>query len=297
MPPRRSSGCGDLLDFDEVRRRLQLGTRSEIGTREIPVAQVIGSVGRVQEFDGCFRPRTKRLRDVLIQIKAARPDAADLPILVYQVDHAYFVVDGHKRMSLAIEEGREEIDAEVTRFASRFHVAGGTTMEEVRATEREQRFRQITALDVAVPGARFPLADAADYLDLEESLKAHAYDLSREREALVPAAEAAKHWYDLVYRPVVQIALESGVAGLFSSSSEAELFLLLRRGSRGRMEPGWRIPETFVQVSRTRLREAAPGRVPAALARVTRRERPKPAVLPDGDIGSGGPPPKDTPTA
>ena len=295
MRPRRSSGCGDLLDFDEVRRRLQLGTRSEIGTREIPVAQVIGSAGRAHEFDGCFRPRSKRLRDVLIQIKAARPDAADLPILVYQVDHAYFVVDGHKRMSLAIEEGRQEIDAQVTRFASRFHVAGGTTIEDVRATEREQRFRQITALDVAAPEARFPLGDEADYLDLEESVKAHAYDLSRDTGTLVPLSEAAKHWYDVVYRPVVRIALESGVGRLFTSSSEAELFLLLRRGSRGRMDPGWRIPEAFVEVSRARLREAAPGRMPAALARVTRRARAKPRVLPDGDIGSGRTPPAKEP--
>ena len=275
-----------------MRQRLQLGTRSEIGTREIPIPQVIGSAGRAHEFDGCFRPRSKRLRDVLIQIKTARPDAADLPILAYQVDHAYFVVDGHKRMSLAIEEGRQEIDAEVTRFASRFHVAGGTTIEEVRATEREHRFRQITALDVAVPDARFPLGNADDYLDLEESVKAHAYDLSRETETLVPAAEAAKHWYDLVYRPVVQIALKSGVAGLFSSSSEAELFLLLRRGSRGRMDPGWRIPDEFVELSRTRLREAAPGRLPTALARATRRERRKPRILPEGDISDGEPRPE-----
>jgi hypothetical protein len=163
-------------------------------------------------------------------------------------------------------------------------------MEDVRATEREQRFRQITALDVAAPEARFPLADAADYLDLEESVKAHAYDLSRDVGTLVPPPEAARHWYDLVYRPVVRIALDSGVGALFTSSSEAELFLLLRRGSRGRMDPGWRIPDAFVEASRARLREAAPGRVPSALARVTGRARPKPRVLPDGDVGGGGPP-------
>ena len=77
---RRSSDCGSLLEFEEVRRRLQLGTRVDVGVEEIAVEQVIGSMGRAHEFDGCFRPRTQRLRRVLDQIKAARPNAADLPI-------------------------------------------------------------------------------------------------------------------------------------------------------------------------------------------------------------------------
>jgi len=156
---RRSSDCGSLLEFEEVRRRLQLGTRVDVGVEEIAVEQVIGSMGRAHEFDGCFRPRTQRLRRVLDQIKAARPNAADLPIRVYQVDHAYFVVDGHKRMALAVEEGREMIDADVGRFASRFHVGSGTTMQQIQATAREARFRH------APPVARLrPSASSTDCL-------------------------------------------------------------------------------------------------------------------------------------
>ena len=180
----------------------------DVGVEEIAVEQVIGSMGRAHEFDGCFRPRTQRLRRVLDQIKAARPNAADLPISVYQVDHAYFVVDGHKRMALAVEEGREMIDADVGRFASRFHVAGGTTMQQIQATAREARFRQVTGLDVALPDVRFPLGDIDGYLDLEESLKAHAYDLSREQGRLVPPAEAARHWYEHIYRAAVEQCTE-----------------------------------------------------------------------------------------
>ena len=113
MLRRRSSDCGPLLEFEEVRRRLHLGTRRDLGVQEIAVAQIIGSVSRAHEFDGCFRPLTDRLRKVLAEIKRAKPNAADSAIAVYQVDHAYFVVDGHKRLSLAVEEGREAIDAEV----------------------------------------------------------------------------------------------------------------------------------------------------------------------------------------
>ncbi len=285
MRRRRSSECGVLLDFEEVRRRLQLGARRDIGTQEIAVSQIIGSVSRAHEFDGCFRPRTDRLRKLMYQIKAANPNAADSAILVYQVDHAYFVVDGHKRLSLAVEEGRESIDAEVGRFTSRYHVSSDTTMEDIRATEREQRFRQTTGLDLAIPDARFPLGDVEGYLDLAESVKSHSYDLSRDQARVVPPEEGARHWYDLVYRPVVKIALDSGLGRLLTSSTEPELFLLLRRGSHGPMDPGWQIPPAFVEQSVRRLRASAPGRVPAALSRVTRRGRPKAQVLPKGDVG------------
>ena len=130
MRRRRSPECGALLEFEEVRRRLQLGTRHDLGVQEIAITQIIGSVSRAHEFDGCFRPRTDRLRKLLAEIRQAKPNAADSAILVYQVDHAYFVVDGHKRLSLAVAEGREVIDAHVGRFASRFHLASGTTREK-----------------------------------------------------------------------------------------------------------------------------------------------------------------------
>lgn len=182
---------------------------------------------------------------------------------------------------------RSSIDAHVGRFASRFHVASGTTMEEIRATEREHRFRQMTGLDVAVPDARFPLGDVDGYLDLEESVKAHAYDFSKDQGRLVPPPEAARHWYDHVYRAAVGIALNAGVARLLSSSTEAELFLMVRHGSHGQMEPGWRVNPAFAERTVDRLRaEAAPRGVPGVLSRVTRRRRSQPQILPQGDIGS-----------
>jgi hypothetical protein len=284
MARQRPSDCGELLDFEEVRRRLQLGTRTDIGVHEIPVAQVIGSASRVDEFDGCFRPRSERLRKVLRQIRAVRPDAADIPILVYQVDHAYFVVDGHKRLGLAVEEGREFIDAEIGWFPSRFHVTRGTTMREVRATEVERRFRETTGLDVAVPKARFPLSDQDAYLELAESVKSHAYDLSRDLGRVLEPAEAARHWYETVFRPAVDLARGAGLGRVLSSCSEPELFLVLRRGATEPMDPGWQVPAAFVERSMQNLRAADPGRVPAAIARVAGRGKTRPQVLGTGDV-------------
>ena len=294
---RRSRDCGVLLEFDEVRRRLRLGTRVDLGRQEIPVAQVIGSVGRADEFDGCFRPRTRRLRKVLYEIRQARPDAADMAIRVYQVDDAYFVEDGHKRLSLAVAEGRAYIDADVSSYATRFHLAPGATIDEVRLTAAEARFRELTGLDHAVPDVRFPLADADAYLELEESVKAHAYDLSAERGELVPAAEAAKHWYDFVYSPAVQVAREAGAARLLSSCSEAELFLVLRRGINRPFNAGWQVPEAAIARARQNVRAAAPGPVAGALSALARRTRTRPDVLDETRRGHAAGPAEADPSA
>ena len=287
---RRAKDCGPLLAFEEVRRRLRLGTRYDIGRQEIPVTQVIGSVGRAREFDGCFRPRTPRLRKVLHEIRQARPNAADMAIRVYQVDHAYFVEDGHKRLSLAREEGRTYIDADVTSYPTRFHLAPGATIDEVRLTEAELSFREASGLDRGVPHARFPLADADAYLELSESVKAHAYDLSTQRRELVPAAEAAKHWYDVVFSPAVDVARQAGVTRLLSSSTEAELFLMLRRGINQPFDPGWQIPDTAKERLRSNVRAATPGRVSGALGALAGRSRPRADVLEQTSEGHGAGP-------
>ena len=50
------------------------------------------------------------------------------------------------------------------------------------------------------------------------------------------------------------------------------------------MDHGWQIPPAFVKKTRDRLRAAEPGGIPDTIARVRRRRRPKPQVLPPGDV-------------
>jgi hypothetical protein len=260
--------CGELLAFEEVSRLLGLGTRVDGGREEIQLLDIIGSVGRVREFDGCFKPRSVRLRRVLDQIRSTRPEAADTAISVYRVDSAYFVLDGHKRVSVAVSEGRQFIDAEVTVFPTRFHVDARTTMGTVRATHDERRFREITGLAASVPDARFPLSDPAGYLELMESVTAHAYDLSEQRGAVVPRAEAARHWYETIFVPCMDIAQSADVAGLLTSLTAAELFLLLRRGITDAMGRDWQIPEAAAAKARSNLQRANRPQLVSAVRRL-----------------------------
>lgn len=283
---RRSSlrfvdGVADaLLDFGEVSRRLRLGMRSDIGRQTILVRQVVGSVGRAHDFDRMFRPHNRRLQRTIAEIRASNPNVADQAVEVYQVDKAYFVVDGHKRMSLAKAEGREYIDADVIRFSSRFQLDRNTTIDAVRSTHEELRFREETGLMEAVPEARFPLADPDGYLDLKESVKAHAYDLSVQLGYLVPAGEAARHWHDVVFQQAVAIAHDAGYDQMLSGCSDAELFLIVRHGNGDRFDADWELSPALAERSLKNLRAAAPSRLARPLDRLRPGRRTRADVLP-----------------
>jgi hypothetical protein len=269
--PARRPPDAELLEFDDVQRRLRLGTRLPGARREVSLAEIVGSVNRSRDFDARFRPRNRNLRVLIRDLAQARPDVADQPISLLQVDHAYFVEDGHKRLAIAAAAGRAFIDANVDRFETRFHIDPTTTRHQIEATHAEARFRDVTGLTEAAPTERFPLSDLDCYLELAESVKAHSYDLSRDQEAVVAPAAAARHWLDVVFHPVVGLARSTDTARLLDSATDADLFLLFRRGISEPMDPGWQVPASAARRGLENVRAAAPsglgGRVRSAMGR------------------------------
>ena len=264
----------DLLAFEEVSRRLGLRTRLPVGRREVAIEEIIGSVGRAADFDGCFRPQTGKLRRAIAD-RAADPVVVDMPISLLQVDHAYFVEDGHKRLSIAIAAGRKAVDADVDQYETELHLASGTTMASIRATGRERRFRKVTGLDAALPGFRFSLSDPDDYLELEESVKAHTLDLSHAEDRLLAAEEGARHWYDTVFAPVMDIIESVDGDRLLGSMTDADRFLLFRRGIDVSMGHDWSLPPRIVEVGTENVRAEGHrgwrGRLRSPSRRSTRR--------------------------
>jgi hypothetical protein len=218
--------------FEEVRRRLHLGAPVIEGTETIRVDDVIGTVGRGADFDGCFRPREPNLATRIREIRVRNPTAFNEPIDVIRVDRAYFVADGHKRVSIAKETGVEFIDARVSRAASIYEVAPGVDADSIDRTSREQQFREETGLMAAVPGARFAVSETVGYPELQEALESYAYELSHRLGRLLSREEGAALWYECVYRPTVTAAQEARLPELLSVWTEADLFLALHKQSR-----------------------------------------------------------------
>jgi hypothetical protein len=134
------SGRRPLQAFAQAAERAGTVVPRPLGLREIPVAQVVGSVGRARELGTDFRPlrwRWDSLDDERYQqIESALRRGLTLPpITVYLLDSAYYVLDGHHRVAAARALGQVVIDAEVTEYRPLPRLALLEATEPVREAE------------------------------------------------------------------------------------------------------------------------------------------------------------------
>lgn len=83
----------------------------------MPMNQIIGSAstGRCADFDADFRPINPHNETRWLAVAAARYRERRLPpVNLIQIGSAYFVEDGHHRISVAGALGEHEIEALVT---------------------------------------------------------------------------------------------------------------------------------------------------------------------------------------
>ena len=109
------SGRGKLDSFAELLPALSLARRF-VGTQEIPLAQITGSVGRCTDFDRTFRPLKAYLRDRWANVFQLSQSGSLPPIRVYKAGTQYFVEDGHHRVSVARTRGMTSIQAQVWEY-------------------------------------------------------------------------------------------------------------------------------------------------------------------------------------
>lgn len=226
--PGTRQNCGALLELSWVTRQLRLSQPIDDGSETIPVAQIVGSVNRGRDFDGCWQPVEPRLARRLTEMEQANPVGMDEPIEVIRVDRAFFVVDGHKRVALARRTGREFLDARVSRLQTPYELTPDVDRDAIVRTAREAEFRRHSGMAAAKPDARFALTEIDDYGELLEAVRSHAYALAERDRRFVPPAEAAADWYRSVYLPTVAEG-RSMVGELIRPCSDADVYLLIHR--------------------------------------------------------------------
>lgn len=200
-----------LLALEEVRSRLGIFEQTYVGIRPIPVLSIVGSIDQNQDFDREFRPLREDVRERWEEVERAFPAGDFPPIVVYQVDRSYFIVDGHHRVSVARHKKVEMIDAEITRLHSRFDLPPDADIGLIILGELERLFLEQSGLQEARPDARIPLTRAHGYLELLELVEVHGYHLTLERDRVVPPPEAAADWYERVYLPTLHVIREEGL--------------------------------------------------------------------------------------
>jgi hypothetical protein len=214
-----------LLSLDEVSKRLRAFEQTYVGIRPIPVAAVVGTVSRVDDFDRDFLPKRSKIQDRWQQVEESYPQGDFPPIVVYEIDGRYFVVDGHHRVAIARQRGIEFIDAEITELRSQWELPPDADISAIIMAEQCRRFLEESALEHARPDARIEFGRPQGYIELLEHIKLHGFHLLMERGAPVSMEEIAGDWYDRVYVPTVDAIHRERLHELWPKATDADLFL------------------------------------------------------------------------
>jgi hypothetical protein len=114
---RREHTSNRLLSFDDVRRELVADNHLYRGTKVVEVEEIVGSLGRWMDFDRSFLPARASMGQRWKRIDRAFHRAEDLPpVELYEIGGAYFVVDGHHRVSVARYHDVPTVEAAVAEF-------------------------------------------------------------------------------------------------------------------------------------------------------------------------------------
>ncbi|HEX6332235.1 MAG TPA: ParB N-terminal domain-containing protein [Actinomycetota bacterium] len=212
-----------LLSLDEVSHRLRALEQTYAGIRPIPVADVVGTVGRVDDFDRDFLPKRSKIQQRWENVEGSYPEGDFPPIVVYEIDGRYFVVDGHHRVAIARQRGVEMIDAEITQLRASDGLPADADLGSIIMLEQHRRFMEESGLAVARPEASIEFSRPQGYIELLEHIKIHGFHLMMERQRTME--EVASDWFDRVYLPTVEAIHREGLPALLPRATDADLFL------------------------------------------------------------------------
>ena len=215
----------DLLPFDRVRAGLRLKHTVDRGNRDVPLDRIVGTLGREREFNREFLPREEALRERWEEVEELAEGPAGFPAVeLYQVGDAYFVVDGHHRVSVARSLGVPTVEAHVKEFLTPVPVAPEASLEDVMLSRSLADFLEATGLVPASPD-EFRVTQPDGYERLLEHVTVHRYYRGIETGRALTWGEAVASWYDTVYLPVVQPIRERGLLRWFPGRTETDLYL------------------------------------------------------------------------
>lgn len=244
-----------LLAFDVVSQKLHIGGPIYRGVRTVPIKSIVGSMQRYWDFDRAFLPAHNHIASRWTRVNRAWYEDIDLPpVLLYKIGEAYFVVDGHHRVSVAREQGAEFIDAEVRECAVKVPVTPDLSPDDLEILGAEVEFLERTGFDKLKPGVDLKVTVLGGYDRMLEHIAVHRYFMGLDFKRDIPETEAVAHWYDTVYTPVVEVLREYNLLEAFPNRTEADFYLwvmdhrhyLVQHGQADLVEPGQAALE-FVQ--------------------------------------------------
>ena len=219
----------DLLPFGDVREQLRLRNSHFRGLQDVPLDQIVGSVGRYRDFTRTFLPRLNELRERWARVEDQMREGGLAPIELYKVGDAYFVRDGNHRVSVARTQNAPSIEAYVWEYPSLVPLGPNDNLDDLLNKRGYVEFLEKTRLNQLRPDQRIEFTTPGRYRDLLAHIEVHRHFLAQQHGRDISDDEAVTGWFDDVYRPIVNAIRQSGILKRFPERTEADLYIWIWR--------------------------------------------------------------------
>ena len=209
----------ELLPFTETLEALGHAGEEEVGRRDVPLDAIVGSVGRVGDFDHKMRPRQAHLRERWEALAQAQRDLP--PVRLLQLGELYFIEDGHHRVSIARARRFPSVRASVRRICTTVCVTRHLTLADLPAKAAERVFLERVPLpdDVRLT---LKLDCPSDWRAAAEAAEAWGFRQSLAGRTISDRCELATAWWEHEVAPVVR---ELRGRGIYVSGADLDDYL------------------------------------------------------------------------
>jgi hypothetical protein len=222
----------DLVNYNEVAKRLHARQQIDLGTEIVPLDRIVGSVGRYRDFTRSFLPRAGVSLERWARVDEAMHSMEGLPAVeLFKIGEVYFVKDGNHRVSVARANGLTEIEAYVTELKTDIPLTLDDFERDQWIIKAERaEFLEKTRLDKLRPDHNIQITEPGRYAIMLHHIEVHQYFHNLELEAAdaedrLDWFAAVESWYDSVYLPVVQAIRDYDLLRSFPGRTEADLYL------------------------------------------------------------------------
>ena len=238
----------DLLQYDEILQKLHARGQSDKGLQEIPLDAIVGTVGRYSDFTKDFLPKRAENKDRWVNVKTAMSGMRGVPAIeVYRVGEAYFVKDGHHRVSVARQMGHKFIQAYVTEIRTLVPLNITDNPYDLIIKSEYADFLEKTGFHKIFPDADIGVTLPGRYGKLLEHIEAHRYFMGLDQKRFIPCSEAVEHWYKHVYLPIEDAIKDQGILRDFPGRKSADLYLwIMKYRIDLEKELGWKVKDRFL---------------------------------------------------
>lgn len=223
----------ELLSFYQVTNLIKPRNECYRGIHPIKVSDIIGSECRYHDFSPAFFPKNPELQRRWESIERANLDNIDLPpISVFKLGGKYFVRDGNHRVSVAKALGIAFIDAEIVELDSAIKLHSGMTEQQIIAKlceyERERFIEQYHPQDY-LPMDEIVFTSVGGYPELVQHILVHKYYINMDKDYEVTFEEAARSWYENIYKPICGSIGREHMRLHFPGRTKADLYMWVVR--------------------------------------------------------------------